>query len=277
MYNVYKNPVLITVVFAFLSCSDGNKEQEAAQARLDYADSLITQGNYTLALSELDSIEAMYPKMIDVRRRAHDLRPKAIEQLTMRQIQSADSLIAVTQQGIAELEGGFKHIGGEDLEGYYLPDGFKANAFTNTTSIQPRVNDADFRFYIVASNNGKYLKINRVSYLIGGNEFASDAIPAGSERSSRLEGSEIATFLPEEVDSIGRISANAGSPITGAVIIGENGRQKVAVTPAQSNALINAWRYGNLRQQLRSALILREKLDRQLQTSRDQLANRIQE
>jgi len=274
---VYKYHFLIAIAFAFLSCSDNDSEEKDAQARLAYADSLISQGNYTLALSELDSIDARYPKMIEVRRHAHDLRPKAIEQLTIKQIQSADSLIAATQQGIAELEGGFTHISGGDLEGYYLPDGYKANAFTNTTNIQPRVNDADFRFYIVASNNGKYLKINRVSYLIGGSEYVSNAIPAGSERSSRIEGSEIATFLPEEVDSIGRISANANSPVTGAVIIGENGRQKVTVTPAQSKALVNAWRYGNLRQQLRSALILREKLDRQLQTSRDQLANRSQE
>lgn len=276
MYSVFKFAIPVALAVAVASCGSDDTAKRSAEAELATADSLISQGNYALALESLDSIEARYPQMIEVRRRAHDLRPKAIEQYTVAQIQQADSLIAVTQEGIASLEGEFNHVDGGSLEGYYLPKCFKAQAFTNAMGFQPRVNDADFRFYIVANNTGKKLGVNRLAYVISGNRYVSETIPSGSERSSSLEGSELVTFLPEEVDSIGRISFESQSPVSEVVLIGTNGSKSLKVSSQQADGLKKAWRYGNLKNQLRSALILREKLDRQLQTARDQLANRVE-
>lgn len=276
MCNVYKSciPIIFAAALALAACGSDNSDEQAAARELAAADSMISNGAYASALSALDSIEVHYPKNIDVRRHVHDLRPRAIERYTIEQIQRADSLIAATQEEIAGLENEFTHVSGGDLEGYCLHKSYKAQAFTNTTGVQPRVNDADYRFYLVASNNGSKLNIRRLAYVISGKEYISEAIPAGSERSTALEGGELATFLPEEVDSVGKISFESTAPVTEIVLIGDNGRRKVKVSPSQAEGLVKSWRYGNQKNQLRSALILREKLDRQLQTARDQIANR---
>lgn len=275
MCNAYKFSLSILAVAALfqVSCNSDDTQQRMSQAELAAADSLLAHGCYTQALERLDSIEAKYPQMIDVRRNAHAMRPRAIEQLTIRQIQSADSLIAVSQEGIAKLEGEFTHYSGGDLEGYFLPKGFNNDGFTKAVSFQPRINDADFRFYLVVNNSGATLNIRRIAYEISGQEYVSDPIPANSERTSRFEGSELAVFLPEEVDSIGAVSASSSSPISKVILIGDKGRMELKVSRQQAEALVNAWRYGHFKNQLRGALILREKLDRKLQTARDQIAN----
>ncbi len=277
MCNVFKFslPVILAGALTMSSCGSDNKEQNAAEAALASADSLISCGDYTQALEALDSIEARYPQMIEVRRKAHDLRPVAVEKLTIKQIQSADSLIATTQQRLSELEGNFNHISGNGLEGYYLPKSYTSSGFTNTTGVQPRVNDADGMFYLVASNTGNPLNINQVALVIGGQEYASEVIPAASERSTKIEGGEIATFLPEEVNAIGASASEAGVPVTEIVLIGTKGRKKVKISPVQGTDIAKAWQYGTQKNQLKSALMLREKLDRRLQIARDQLANRI--
>ena len=186
MCNVFKIsfPLIVAMASVMVSCGADKSEEKAAERELASADSLISQGEYNQALICLDSIEAHYPKIIDVRRRVHDLRPVAVEKLTITQIQSADSLIAAAQQALSELEGGFKHISGDGLEGYFLPKSFDEKGFTNTTGVQPRVNDTDGLFYIVASNVGSTLKINQVAFIVGGKEISSEIIPSTSERSS---------------------------------------------------------------------------------------------
>lgn len=279
MCNVSKLSInfVLAAAIALASCNGDNAERDAAERELASADSLISQGDYNGALISLDSIEARYPKMIDVRRRVHDLRPLAVEKLTVSQIRTADSLIASAQQALSELEGSFNHISGDGLEGYYLPKSYTDKGFTNTTGIQPRVNDADGLFYIVASNKGNILGINQVALIVDGNEVLSGVIPSGSERTARIEGSEIATFLPEEVSVLGESASNAAVPVTEIALIGQKGRKKATLSAAQGSDIAKAWRYGNEKNKLKSALILREKLDRRLQIARDQLANRIPE
>lgn len=268
-------PFLCGIAAAMLvcSCSSTDPDAQAAQQRLSVAKELMDKGQFTQALAELDSVDALYPAQIDVRHQVAALRPHAIAHLTEQRIQSADSLIAATQQELASLEDEFTHVDGGGLEGYYLPKGETAAGFTNTTAIQPRVNDSDFRFYIVASNTRGPVGISRLVLTVDGHEVASGAIPAGNDRSSRLEGSEIASFLPEEVDSLGACVYDARGSISAATLEGAKGKVKVTVTPRQAKGIATAWRYGTLKQSLRSALILREKLDRQLQIARDQVAN----
>lgn len=255
------------------SCSSTDPDAQAAQARVDGARELISTGHYAEALAELDSVDALYPRQITARREGAGLRPLAIAHLAERKIQSTDSLIAVTQAELATLDGEFRHVDGGELEGYYIPRTEPSTPFTSGTGIQPRVNDADFRFYLVASNTRGTVGISRLRLNVAGQDIASLPIPPGSSRSLTLEGSEIATFLPEEVDSLGQRVFDAGGQIGAAALEGAKGSVKINVTPRQAAAIATAWRYGHLKQQLRSALILREKLDRQLQIARDQAAN----
>ena len=266
--------VIAAAAAVLTSCSGSNTEAIAAAERVEHARELINQGRPECALSELDSVDSLYPSQIAARRLAAALRPKAIARLTESKIVTADSLIAATQAELAGMDALFRHVSGGELEGYYVPATEPKGAFTSTTGVQPRVNDADFRFYIVASNTGRAVGIRRLAVTVDGERVVSGSIPAGSSRSQRVEGSEIATFLPEEVDSLGsRFYAATGTAALPAAIEGDKGNAKITISPRAAKAIATAWRYGYLKQRLRSAMMLREKLDRQLQIARDQAAN----
>lgn len=225
------------------------------------------------AMALMDSVDKLYPSQIEARRKVTAMRPKAIEQASILQIAKADSIIAATTIQLAELEPKMKHIDGGDLDGYYVADGATKGAFMNTTGIQARVNDHDFGFYIVAQTRGKKPGISQVAVNTATAECQSQAIPAGSARVVDIEGSELATFLAEEVAELGAWCADNAADIKGAMIFGSKGNQRVALTPAQAQALATAWQFSSAKTRHINALMLREKLDRQLQVARDQIAN----
>lgn len=272
MYNAIKNLIGTTLVAALMAaCSSTDPDKEAAQQLLEEATLQIEAGNALQALALMDTIDQKYASQVEVRRHVMGLRPKAIGQVAVSRMASADSMLAVTQLEINELQGQFKHVSGDDLEGYYIVADAPQN-FINTTGIQPRVNDANNMFYIVAQTGGKKIAIRKVALKSGNGDFESQAIPAESARVVIIEGSELATFLPEEVNELGEWAAQNASAITGAVILGDKGQLPVKLTAAQAKAIGTAWRYATALQRHKQAAILREKLDRQLQIARDQAA-----
>lgn len=225
------------------------------------------------AMALMDSVDKLYPSQIEARRKVTAMRPKAIEMASIQQIAKADSIIAATQLQLAELEPKMKHIDGGDLDGYYVADGAGKGSFMNATGIQARVNDDNFTFYIVAQTRGKKIGINQIALNTATGEVQSQQIPAGSARVVDIEGSELATFLAEEVADLGAWAADNAADIKGAMIFGSKGNQRVALTPAQARAIADAWQYSSAKMRHTNALMLREKLDRQLQVARDQIAN----
>lgn len=257
-----------------MSCSKENPDKKAAEGLLTQIESQIEIGNYQQAMLLMDSVDRTYRDQIDIRKKVTALRPKAIEAVTLEQISSTDSIIAFAQAEIDRLSPLMKHIADEDLkEGkYVVADTYKANIM-NTTTIEPRVNDYDYSFYIVANCYGKKIGISQISLSSAEGEFASEPIPSTSSRRMEVETSEIATFLPEEVADLGEWASNNYSKITGANIIGTKDNLKVKLTPQQASAFATAWNFSKENQKLKNVVALRIKLDRQLQVARDQIAN----
>lgn len=271
---VNKYAIMALSAIAIVSCSKENPDKKAAEGLLTQIESQIEIGNYQQAMQLMDSVDHAYRDQIDVRKKVTALRPKAIEAVTLEQISSTDSIIAFSQAEIDRLTPLMKHIGDDDLkEGkYVVADTYNANIM-NSTTIEPRVNDYDYSFYIVANCYGKKIGINQISLSTSDGEFASEPIPASSARRMEVETSEIATFLPEEVANIGEWAAENYSKITGATIIGSKDNLKVKLTPQQAAAFATAWNFSRENQKLKNAVALRIKLDRQLQVARDQIAN----
>lgn len=277
MYSAIKRIGTALAIAAMMaSCSQADPDKKAAQELLAEATRLMGEGNAEQALALMDTIDTKYASQVDVRREALGLRPRAIEQVTMRQISVADSLLAATQIEINELQGAFTHVSGDDLEGYYIVSGAKGG-FINSTGIEPRVNDANHMFYIVAQISGKTIGINQIILSGADGSMASQTIPASSARVAAIEGSELASFLPEEVNDLGQWAAEHSGSISKATVAGTKGKQEVKLSADQAAAIGKAWRYASAMQRHRQAALLREKLDRRLQVARDQAAQHAPE
>ncbi len=255
---------------ALTACKKTDPDMVAAQDLYQRATVAYESGNPILAKSLLDSIDSQYPSQLEVRRLATTLRPQAIEKITVQQIASADSMLAKAQLDIAELEPLMKHISGGELEGYYVVADAYNPSFINTTGIEGRVNDNNMLYYMVAQNRGKAIGINAIELTSDGSQMRSESIPDGNPRVDVVEGGEIATFLAEEVTSLGKWASE--NQVKGATIIGSKGNTKVKLTDKQAAALGTAWKYANAKARERQTRILRERLERQLQIARDQIA-----
>ncbi len=262
--------IILAAALALAGCKKENPDLVAAQDLYQRAIAAYDNGDAMLAKSLLDSIDQKYPAQLEVRRKATVLRPQAIEKVTIQQISSTDSMLAQAQLDIAELEPLMKHIPGGDLEGYYVVADAYNPAFINHSGIEGRVNDANLLYYIVAQNKGKAIGINAIQ--LSGNDSAcrSLPIPEGSARVDVVEGGEIASFLPEEVDTIGQWASV--NKVVGAKLVGSKGNANIKLNDKQAAALGTAWKFANAKGRERQARILREKLERQLQIARDQIA-----
>ncbi len=249
------------------ACHQKNPEEEAANTYMQNANAALQAGDYASALVWMDSVDKRCPNQIDVRLQVTILRAQTMQSATIAQISRVDSLMATSLRDIEALEPLMKHISGDDLEGYYVvADAYKPD-FINSTGIEPRVNDANFTFYIVAQNRGREIKISQITLNTETSEFSSQVLPDGTARLQTVEGGELASFLPEEVYDLGAWAAQ--NPIKGAVINGRSGNVPVKLNDNQASAFGIAWRYANAKLTNRQAHMERERLERQLQIARD--------
>ena len=278
MLNVVKTNFLIfsaaIAACCFVGCSsEKNEKKEKANQLIEQIKINIDKGNAAVALALMDSIDSLYSDQIEERRIVKALRPKAIELSAIEQIAQTDSLIALAQLELAQLTPQMKHIDGNGLEGYYVVSSAYDPNFIKSSKFEARVNDSNNMFYIVAIVNGRSIGINQVGLNSTDGECRSALINSRDNQGGVIEGSELASFMPEEVDSLGRWAYDNMGSIKSGIIYGNKGNVKFNITPAQAKAMGTAWRFANQKAQERNALIHREKLDRMLQISRDQAAN----
>ena len=272
MFNaVNKTAIVLIAVACMASCSSESPDKKAAEQLLTQINNEYSAGNYSRALALMDTLDTRYHDQLDARRAVTALRPQAIEKVTVERIAEADNMIATATAEIENLSPLMKHISGDDLEGYYVVAAAYDPAFINRNGVEPRVNDADFRFYVVAQSRSKKIGLNQVALNSTSDQVQTSVIPASSERVMSVEGSEMASFLPEEADTLGRWATE--HTVNSATLLGSKSHVALKLSQKQAESFATAWRFANAKQRLRSALMLREKLDRQLQTARDHIAN----
>lgn len=273
------NILLFAGAVCLAGCSQSNSDEQAARALMAQADANINDGQPDRALALLDSLDRAYPSETAVRREAMSLRPKAMEQVTLRQIASIDSMLLEAQATVDRLSPDFKHIPGDGLEGYYVySKAYNPNFINAAQAVEPRVNDADYMFYVAAQNRGKATGLNMITVTDrSGATCSSETIPASSARLMKIEGAEMASFLPEEVDSLGRWCSTRGNELASVILSGPKGKVTVKLSPAQAESFGAAYQLASARRRIATGAITREKLDRQLQLTREQQARHSQE
>lgn len=255
------------IVFCLTAC--GNSEQKAAEELYAQSEQAITEKNYPQALALLDTLNARYPKQTEVRRNSLRLRASAMEGIAMDSIGALENELAAATIAVDEWRPRFRHVDSSvGLEGYFLPIGVDEKVMT-TSGIQARVSDKGF-FYIVANVQGKAIGLKSIEIVDGAESVSSAEI--SPSRVISVEGSESASFNPEDLEALGRWLPSHRNA-SGLILIGSKSSVKLKLSSKQMTELVDCYEYSRALQAQRLASVRREKFERMLATARDQLAN----
>lgn len=269
MFNATSKTIIAAVALALSLGACADKDKEGAAEIFGQAESSIDTGNYTGALVLLDTLNSRYPGQTEIRKDALRLRALAMQGLATDSIASGSEALAHATLRVEEWRPRFRHVDSSvGLEGYFLPNGVSEKVMM-ATGIQPRVSDKGF-FYIVANVQGKSIGLRAIEFVDGATSISSsDLSPA---RIIKVEGSESASFNPEDLEGIGAwLKDHPGT--SKLVMRGAKSDVTVKVSDKLRNQLVECYEYSEALQAQRLASIKREKYERMLATARDQLAN----
>lgn len=269
MLNAINKYIFIPAMMLCAACSGGESETEAAKQLYSNSEAAIASRNYAQAIELLDTLNSRYPTQTAVRRDALRLRAQALEGMATDSIAVADRELAEATLAVQNLQGQFRHVESNvGLEGYYLPKG-TSDKVMMATGVQARVLDSG-HFYMVANVQGQRIGIKGLRF--GDGADAMESTPIDASRVIVVEGSESASFTPEDLEPVS-VWLSSHPSFGSLSILGRKGNAKVTVTPALRNEIVQCYQYGKALQRLRLAQINREKFERMLATARDQLAN----
>lgn len=256
-------------VLATASCGS-DKEHKAAAALSAKADSLMKAGNFEAAIELYDSLNHAYPKEIDLRKASDAKRARAIEGLAQSQAPLLDRAIDSLNSVIAGLYPDFnREQSSSALNAYAVHKSLAGQKSVGTAALQPRINidgndvsDTPWSIAVFAPSNIGLSSVNVTT--ASGQSFTLDAFSNDGQVGS------IVTSVAEPLGKY--LSEHPDDPATAFTLNGKKGKAQGKLTPAFSTATAASYNYALAKQQLRSTLINREKIERRIVIAREQAA-----
>lgn len=262
------NLLIITAVGAtIVSCGSKTDRSDSAAASLLTEAKSCVDTNPARAIELLDSLSKTYKTETGIIKDAMALRPRAIEQLSVHLIASADSLLEAKKHEIETLRGSMRWVKEPRMiDGYYIAKTAYNPDFMNTTGIEARVTDIG-RFYIVSSANPGNGHTS-VTLTDGSASATTGTVPYDGESNYRIGGGEVVTYSPEQSDTLGMFTASASRPLT----LQFNGRGKASrkLSARDAEAIATAYRYAKAVETARDTDIELQRLRKQLEIARSQ-------
>lgn len=250
------------------SCS-GNGDKDKAEALLSEATTACDAGKYELALSLTDSLKRAYPEQIDTRRKGLHITAKATEGLTLRNLERADSTLAVLGERGDSLSHLVKWVN-NPIEGYYVAAGASAAPVSSATGLYARVSP-EGDFYLISVLKSPAVKSTSVTVSCGADQASTATVAHDGERNDRSMGAEVITFIGSECDDAGRfIADHAGQPVK----VTFNGQRSHSATLSSTQAaeIATLYNYATTVREAKIAAIEKTRLERMLDTARSQAA-----
>ncbi|MDO4319681.1 MAG: hypothetical protein Q4C34_03820 [Bacteroidales bacterium] len=246
-------------------CSADSSRSDAASALLSDARSKVSAKDYKAAMVLLDTLDKSYRDCLEQRRAGTRLRTEALRDLTIDSIAANDARRQRLQQHITELEPRFRHIDIDGTGGFLVDRSIYTGDEMSHTGIQPRIDD-DGIFFVAVNLSGRTIGITGLK--VG--EVASQPV---TWESPVVEGSEIMNIGSEYLHDFAETVADTDKAPLTVEITGRRGTVPVRLDSRQLEAFRATWEYSRALTAMRSALISRERLERQLHNLRDALAN----
>lgn len=273
-------PAIAGAMMTAVTACGPSAEEKAARSLYEQAEAHLQAGSYVTAVQLLDSIERNYKKQVDVRRDAMHLRPTIIEEATLIEISTNDSLQAEMRKAYEEALPAMKKVSAEELvEPYWIAAEGNASNFLNTTGVQARVS-ADGEFYmiseVVGAGNLHHSSITLKT--ASGESVTSGEVPYDGELNYRLSGSETVTYDAARCDTIGMFAEQYSTVPMTLIFNGENGKTKsVNLSAKQVGGIAAAYRMGSALTRGHRLAMQRAMLEKKLALARDQKARTFRE
>ena len=269
MFNAINKTLLALSLSALMLCSCGDKAKEGASQLYAESKAALEARNYQGAITLLDTLNTRYPDQTEIRRAALRLRASAMEGMATDSISAGDAALAQATINLDALRPNFRHVDSSvGLDGYFLPNGVSDKVMT-ATGIQARVTDKGY-FYIVANVQGRAIGLRAIELTDGSERVSSSDI--SSSRIVKVEGSESASFNPEDLVGVGAW-LESHPKANKVILVGSKGNVSVKMDSKLRKEIVDCYLFSEALQAQRSASIKREKCERMLATARDQLAN----
>lgn len=263
MSNVHKTLAIIALaaIPTLCSCSSDSRSEEAANL-LEQASQASAQKDYTRAFNLLDSLDTAYRDCLEQRRQGTRLRTEALRDMTLDSIAINDRMLTALQSAVDSLQDKFNHVDVAGTKGYEVYNATKDKWDMNKTGIQARL-DEDAYFFIAVNCQGQTIGLNAI-------EACGQTARSGSHIA--VENSEIMNVNQPDAKDLMEALIKAPAPVK-VTLSGSKGTKSVTLDAAALEAFKATWQYAQARQNLRTTLIRRERLERQLSRLRDTLAN----
>lgn len=260
------------IALSMASCGPRTDKEAAAAAQslLEETRTAIDRGDYAVAIELLDTLQARYTAVTDAQRTAMNLRPMAIEGLTIREIEETDSMMAIAGWQADSLARLFRTVSDKNLvEPYHVSKDAPASLIGHNT-IQARVSPSG-EFYLISSLDGHPVKHTSVTVSAGGESASTETIPFDNARNYRSGSYETITFSSAKCDSLARfITARDNRPMK----LTYNGSRTYStnLTAKDAHRVADAWRWADAQRRQKEAAKKLELLRAKLQLARDQQA-----
>ncbi|MDR1585522.1 MAG: hypothetical protein LBS07_05050, partial [Prevotellaceae bacterium] len=198
-----KSLVFILFPISLLVSCGGDSSTKDVENRLLKIEGLIEENAYSLAKLEIDSIHALYPRLVDKRRKAQTFMDTIVRRESARTIAYCDSVLLLKKEKVKVLEHEFKF---EKNEKYQRTGSFVHRALLTETNagriFLKAYIDELAGFYITSFYSGSKIAHTRVAVSCG-NSFAETAVVAISNSSNynftdNGQRWEMVTFKDEE-------------------------------------------------------------------------------
>lgn len=276
MFNAVSKMTVCAVVATMLaSCGTGSKSRDEAAQMVEDAKHAIDSKQYDAAIEILDSLQARYPKEIGIQRKAMNIRPMAIEGLTIREIEQTDSLYALASWQVDSLAPLFNTVSDKDLvEPYSVVKTAKGTLFSNT-GIEARLTPAG-EFYIISSLNGNPVKHTSVSLSKNGEVAQTETVPYDDAINYRSGNSEMITFSAARCDTLGRFAVTHDNYKLTLTFHGKRD-YKTSLSGPAVHGIADTYRMADATSRKNALAKQKELLQAKLQLARDQQARTMDE
>lgn len=205
-----KNFIILSCISLGMAACNGAKDNQANQL-LGEAESFINNNEYSKALEILDTLDARYPDNVQCKRKSMHLRPLAKEGMTIKEIQTNDSLLAYYRHVKDSLTDRFTFVDNPQLvEGYYVIKEYANSTLFNRNGVEARITP-EGEFYMISSLVSQPVKHTSVALTNSNGEVSTATVDYDGERNYRYGNTEMITFTGIECDTLGAfLTANPG-------------------------------------------------------------------
>ena len=276
---MFNEPTLKTVATMLLcaavtSCG-GSKDDPEALNMLNQAEQSLSANAPEKAITIIDSLNKVYPKELNVRRKAMYLRTLADSALIVKEAAQTDSIIKADSVIYLQLKPQFTFIKTKDMvEGYYVAKSLQGHPLYERTGLEPRI-DEQGNIFVASCVFGKAINHVRLEASAAASSASTKDVPYDDSTNYRYTtdrgACEMVTFHIDKCEDFCKFIADNASSKIRVSYIGK-GRTSITLSPELAKTFAETYQFAQAMQSGKSASAKQIYLAKKKELNRQQMA-----